>query len=69
MSWMEEVAEAAQTRFANSGVRLTLGGEPTLVPVQPEGPEWNFSADGPTKLPWRASWLRIYNGRPGQAAP
>jgi uncharacterized protein (DUF2126 family) len=51
MNWMEGVAEAVQSRLANAGVRLTLGGEPTLVPIQPEGAEWTFSADGPTKLP------------------
>lgn len=29
---------------------MTLGGEPTYVPVNPSGPEWSFSAVGPTKL-------------------
>jgi uncharacterized protein (DUF2126 family) len=51
MSWMEQVAEAAETRLKAAGIRLTLGGEPTLVPLQPEGPEWSVTADGPTKLP------------------
>ncbi len=27
-----------------------MGGEPTLVPLQPEGAEWQFVAVGPTKL-------------------
>jgi len=51
MGWREEVARAAEGRLAAHGIRLTLGGEPTLVPLQPEGPEWSVSADGPTKLP------------------
>jgi uncharacterized protein (DUF2126 family) len=32
------------------GIRLTMGGEPTYVPVQPYGPEWSITALGPTKL-------------------
>ncbi len=51
MSWMEPVARAAESRLASSGIQLTLGGEPTVVPFQPEGAEWSISADGPTKLP------------------
>ncbi len=44
------MARTAESRFAAHGIRLTLGGEPTLVPLRPEGAEWNVSADGPTKL-------------------
>jgi uncharacterized protein (DUF2126 family) len=51
MGWRQELARAAEGRLAAGGIRLTLGGEPTLVPVRPEGAEWNVSADGPTKLP------------------
>ncbi|KEF42037.1 MAG: hypothetical protein ER33_07915 [Cyanobium sp. CACIAM 14] len=51
MSWIEAVARAAESRLSAAGIRLTLGGEPTLVPLQPEGPEWSVTADGPTKLP------------------
>lgn len=40
----------ADAVFAAEGIRLTLGGEPTYVPVQPDGPEWSYSAVGPTKL-------------------
>ncbi|HYP03036.1 MAG TPA: transglutaminase family protein, partial [Cyanobium sp.] len=50
MSWKEAVALAAETRLAAAGIRLTLGGEPTVVPFRPEGAEWSISADGPTKL-------------------
>ncbi len=51
MSWMEKVAVAAEARLSAAGIQLTLGGEPTLVPLEPEGPEWSVTADGPTKLP------------------
>src|SRR5690606_37275625 len=36
--------------FTRHNIRLTLGGEPTFIPVNPEGAEWNHSAVGPTKL-------------------
>ncbi|MFM8545825.1 MAG: transglutaminase family protein, partial [Vulcanococcus sp.] len=51
MSWMDRVAEAAESRLRAAGIQLTLGGEPTLVPLEPEGLEWSVTADGPTKLP------------------
>ena len=43
-------AEAIHQRLTNAGIALTLGGEPTLVPDNPEGAEWSVAADGPTKL-------------------
>ena len=49
--WMEPLAERVQERLAAAGIHLTLGGEPTLVPLNPDGPEWSITADGPTKLP------------------
>ena len=49
--WMETLAEQVRERFSAEGIQLTLGGEPTLVPVNPEGSEWTITADGPTKLP------------------
>ncbi len=49
--WMETLAERVRERLAAAGLQLTLGGEPTLVPVNPDGPEWSITADGPTKLP------------------
>ncbi len=49
--WMETVAQEVERRLRGQGVHLTLGGEPTVVPLDPEGPEWSITADGPTKLP------------------
>ncbi|HET6409899.1 MAG TPA: transglutaminase family protein [Chthoniobacteraceae bacterium] len=47
---LEPVADQAARVFEKHGVRLTLGGEPTYVPINPEGPEWTVTALGPTKL-------------------
>ena len=48
---MEPAARAAEARLTKAGIQLTLGGEPTFVPLEPEGAEWSVTADGPTKLP------------------
>jgi uncharacterized protein (DUF2126 family) len=56
--WMESVAAAVEQRFAAAGIRLTLGGEPTYVPLQPSGAEWSVAADGPTKLPLARAMAR-----------
>jgi uncharacterized protein (DUF2126 family) len=42
-AWAEDI-------FARHDIRLTIGGEPTYIPLRPEGPEWSHSAVGPTKL-------------------
>jgi uncharacterized protein (DUF2126 family) len=44
------VADYAAGIFSKHGVTLTLGGEPTYVPLKPDGPEWSVTALGPTKL-------------------
>ena len=43
-------AAALEARLQQAGIRLTMGGEPTLVPLEPVGAEWSVAADGPTKL-------------------
>ena len=43
-------AAAVEERLERAGIRLTMGGEPTVVPVDPQGAEWSVAADGPTKL-------------------
>ena len=43
-------AEAVEQRLQQAGIALTMGGEPTLVPNDPQGAEWSVAADGPTKL-------------------
>ncbi len=49
-AWMDEAARQAEEIFTRNEVRLTLGGEPTYIPVKPTGPEWSYTAVGPTKL-------------------
>jgi uncharacterized protein (DUF2126 family) len=44
------IADRAASVLTRYGVRLTLGGEPTYVPLKPDGPEWSVTALGPTKL-------------------
>jgi uncharacterized protein (DUF2126 family) len=48
--WMDRAAQSAAAIFKKHAVQLTLGGEPTFVPIHPEGAEWNYAAVGPTKL-------------------
>lgn len=49
-NWQQVASAKINETFQRHNVRLTLGGEPTFVPLQPIGPEWNYSAVGPTKL-------------------
>ncbi|MEI9898710.1 MAG: transglutaminase family protein [Chthoniobacter sp.] len=44
------VADQIEATFAKQNVRLTLGGEPTYIPIDPVGLEWSVTALGPTKL-------------------
>ena len=46
----KRASKEAKTRLEKEGITLTLGGEPTYVPEDPRGAEWNFAAVGPTKL-------------------
>ena len=43
-------AAAVEACLERVGVALTMGGEPTFVPLVPEGTEWSVDALGPTKL-------------------
>ncbi len=43
-------AKKVEAILKKKKVRLTQGGEPTLVPIIPEGAEWSITAVGPTKL-------------------
>lgn len=42
-----------------SGIQLTLGGEPSYVPIDPDGPEWSVTAVGPTKLKYAQALAAI----------
>jgi uncharacterized protein (DUF2126 family) len=52
------VAEMVDATFAAHGVKLTLGGEPTCVPIDPQGSEWSITALGPTKLRYARALAR-----------
>ena len=58
---------AVESTLAEAGVVLTMGGEPTFVPYQPEGAEWRTDALGPTKLgvARRFAQALIARSRPG----
>jgi len=47
---MNKASVQVDSTFGRHGISLTLGGEPTYIPINPEGPEWSYSAVGPTKL-------------------
>jgi uncharacterized protein (DUF2126 family) len=47
---LARVADQVEATFAAHDVRLTLGGEPTYIPLDPQGLEWSVTALGPTKL-------------------
>jgi uncharacterized protein (DUF2126 family) len=64
---LADAAAAAETLLARHGVVLTMGGEPTFVPLRPEGAEWNTAALGPTKLGYARHFAQalIARARPG----
>lgn len=45
-----QAAQKVTEDLRREQVHLTLGGEPTYVPIDPSAPEWSFTAVGPTKL-------------------
>jgi len=62
-------AARAKTIFDQHDIELTLGGEPTFVPLDPSGTEWTHAAVGPTKLDyaWKVAALMQKNRLPGAA--
>src|SRR5260370_3344270 len=47
---LTKIAERAEKMLASERITLTMGGEPTFIPKDPEGPEWVFAAVGPPQL-------------------
>ncbi|MHA3769977.1 transglutaminase family protein [Verrucomicrobiota bacterium sgz303538] len=64
------LADAITERLHKCGVRLTIGGEPSYVPIDPQGAEWNVTAIGPTKLSYGYELARalIEQAIPGAVA-
>ncbi|MCC5807749.1 MAG: transglutaminase family protein [Opitutales bacterium] len=46
----ESFADEVEKVLREWRVTLTMGGEPTFIPLRPEGAEWNTAAMGPEKL-------------------
>ena len=49
-TWTQPASQGADAIFARHDVALTLGGEPTFLPNEPQGAEWTITAVGPEKL-------------------
>ena len=45
-----DLAQRVEDELSSRKVVLTMGGEPTYIPHQPRGAEWNLEAMGPEKL-------------------
>lgn len=67
MNALSSCALAVETTLSKANVVLTMGGEPTFVPLRPEGAEWATAALGPTKLGYarRFAQALIARARPG----
>jgi uncharacterized protein (DUF2126 family) len=57
-SAIRSCGDTVEASFAKSGVLFTMGGEPTFIPHDPQGPEWNTAALGPTKLDYARRFAR-----------
>lgn len=55
---LSQQACLADKKLAAAGLELTQGGEPTFLPIQPEGVEWSVGAIGPQKLPMARKMAR-----------
>ncbi len=60
-------SKAIEALLKTTGVTITMGGEPTFIPHNPEGAEWATAALGPTKLDHarRCAHAVIKRARPG----
>ncbi|MCC5023682.1 MAG: transglutaminase family protein [Candidatus Synoicihabitans palmerolidicus] len=47
---MAACGDATESSLLRSDIAIIMGGEPTFVPLKPEGAEWATAAFGPTKL-------------------
>jgi uncharacterized protein (DUF2126 family) len=55
---IEACGKSVEAVLKKSDVQLTMGGEPTFVPVSPAGAEWQTAALGPTKLDYARKFAR-----------
>lgn len=66
---IRQASDAIEATLAHVGMQLTMGGEPTFIPTNPDGAEWSVAALGPTKLDRARRFARqfIADFRPGAA--
>src|SRR5437016_1446396 len=68
-AWKEILAcgKSVEASLARAKVLLTMGGEPTFVPISPSGAEWQTAALGPTKLTYARKLARelVHSAFPG----
>jgi uncharacterized protein (DUF2126 family) len=59
-TWKKILAcgESVEAALAGRGIHVTMGGEPTFVPLAPDGEEWQTAALGPTKLTYARQFAR-----------
>jgi uncharacterized protein (DUF2126 family) len=50
-------ARQVEALLQSQNITLTVGGEPTFVPLNPEGAEWSVDALGPTKLDYARKYF------------
>jgi len=67
---LQKIGDLVTARLRKRGIKLTIGGEPTYVPLDPVGPEWSVTAVGPTKLLYAYDLANalIANSLPGAVA-
>lgn len=55
---IHQTADRVEATLHETGMQLTMGGEPTFIPLVPEGAEWSTAAFGPTKLGYARRFAR-----------
>lgn len=55
---IQRCASEVEAVMTQSGLAVTMGGEPTFIPLRPEGSEWQTAALGPTKLGYARQFAR-----------
>lgn len=54
------VANSVEASLEAQDLQLTMGGEPTFIPLEPNGVEWNNGAIGPEKLGYARRMARTF---------
>lgn len=56
---IEAFAEHLEAYFASESIALTMGGEPTFIPAQPDAAEWNTAAMGEENSAMHVAWQPV----------